>query len=238
MLIEEGADKYVTNKHGLNCLHIAAQGDQPISLYYFHKLLNLNINEKDHRGSTPLHWAIFSCSELAMIYILTWLSQDQLSSRDEEGYTAMHLAIKSSHKMENSRTVRVLLYHGAPTNIRDQNGFTALDLVKNFEDSRIKQDIIKLLTHRTGLIEFLQYRNPLKKVSKSWKLPMAYLVFNLFIYLIFSLFTAPLWPQYYEIVIVIVSFAIATLFWVITMNMDPGFIKPYPGVDFLVSNST
>lgn len=29
MLIEEGADRNVTNNFGLNCLHTAAQGDQP-----------------------------------------------------------------------------------------------------------------------------------------------------------------------------------------------------------------
>ena len=168
-----------------------------------------------------------------MIYILTWLTQDQLSTRDEEGYTAMHLAIKSSHKLENSRTVRVLLYHGAPTNIRDQNGFTALDLANNLEDSRIKLEIIKLLTHRTGLIEFLQYRNPLKKVSRSWKLPIAYVGFNVYIYLISALFTAPIWAAPFEIWIVLISFAVSTLFWLITMNKDPGFIKPYPQVDFL-----
>lgn len=54
-----------------------------------------------------------------MIYILAWLTMDQLSHRDDEGYTAMHLAIKTSDKLENSRTVRVLLYHGASTDILD-----------------------------------------------------------------------------------------------------------------------
>lgn len=30
-----GADIYLKNKHGMNVLHIAAQGDQPISLAHF-----------------------------------------------------------------------------------------------------------------------------------------------------------------------------------------------------------
>jgi ankyrin repeat protein len=155
MLIEEGADKYATNKHGLNCLHIASQGDQPVSLYYFHKMLMLNINEKDHRGSTPLHWAIFSCSELAMVYILAWLSVEELSTRDDEGYTAMHLAIKTSDKLENSRPVRALIYHGAPTNVKDANQNTALDIAKTLENQKIKEEIMKYLTHKTSLVEFL-----------------------------------------------------------------------------------
>ena len=134
MLIEEGSDKFVTNKHGLNCLHIASQGDQPVSLYYFHKILGLNINERDHRGSTPLHWAIFSCSELAMVYILAWLTKEELSTRDDEGYTAMHLAIKTSDKLENSRPVRALIYHGAATSLKDHNGNNALDIAQTLED--------------------------------------------------------------------------------------------------------
>lgn len=60
MLIDEGASKHVVNKNGLNCLHVAAQGDQPGSLYYFHKIRELDIKKPDSRGSTPLHWAIFS----------------------------------------------------------------------------------------------------------------------------------------------------------------------------------
>ena len=57
-LIENGADIHAKNAYGLNVLHIAAQGDQPISLYYF-KHLGMNLTETDSRGSTPLHWACF-----------------------------------------------------------------------------------------------------------------------------------------------------------------------------------
>lgn len=35
MIDEMGADVRVTNVYGANCLHIAAQGDQPVSIYYF-----------------------------------------------------------------------------------------------------------------------------------------------------------------------------------------------------------
>jgi ankyrin repeat protein len=35
-LIEKGADKFATNNFGINMLHTAAQGDMPISLYYFY----------------------------------------------------------------------------------------------------------------------------------------------------------------------------------------------------------
>ena len=45
----------------------------------------------------------------------------------------MHLAIKLSEKLESSRPVRVLLYHGAPTNIPDNNGNLPIDFANKIE---------------------------------------------------------------------------------------------------------
>ena len=65
-------------------MHIAAQGDQPVSLYYF-KEKNVSLTERDKRGSTALHWACFQTSEVALIYLLGWLTQEQLDLKDLEG---------------------------------------------------------------------------------------------------------------------------------------------------------
>ena len=76
-------------------MHIAAQGDQPISLFFF-KMKGMHLCAKDKRGSTPLHWACYQGSEVALIYLLGWLKQYQLTYTDCDGYTALHLAVKSS----------------------------------------------------------------------------------------------------------------------------------------------
>jgi len=39
-------------------IHIAAQGDQPVSIAYF-RSKGLNTDTPDVKGSTPLHWACF-----------------------------------------------------------------------------------------------------------------------------------------------------------------------------------
>ena len=52
-------------------LHVAAQGDCAPPLYLF-KELGIGINLQDVRGSTPLHWACYSYSEIALMYILAW----------------------------------------------------------------------------------------------------------------------------------------------------------------------
>jgi ankyrin repeat protein len=71
-LIDNGADKDIRNAMGLDVLHIAAQGDQPMSLYFF-KTLHMDLTSVDNRGSTPIHWACFSSSEVALLYLLGWL---------------------------------------------------------------------------------------------------------------------------------------------------------------------
>ena len=127
------------------------------------------------------------------------------------------------------------MFHGSLTNIKDNNGKTALDIAKELEPSAIKQDIIRLLTHKPGLIEILQYRTPLVKVDKSWNLPSAYMLFNIYTYMVFFFLTGPLWANIIEIWFLVATFIIATIFWIVTMNKDPGYIKPNPNVEFLVS---
>jgi palmitoyltransferase len=51
-------------------LHVAAQGDQPAALCFFQRQ-GLDINSRDKKQSTPLHWAAFSGSEIAISYILS-----------------------------------------------------------------------------------------------------------------------------------------------------------------------
>lgn len=70
-LLRNGADKDALTATSLNMLHVAAQGDSASSLFVF-KELGLDINSKDRRGSTPLHWACFRQSEVALSYLLAW----------------------------------------------------------------------------------------------------------------------------------------------------------------------
>lgn len=235
MLIDEGSDIHALNSYGLNCLHFGAQGDQPSTLYFFHKVLKLDINSKDYRGSTPLHWAIFRMSELAMIYILAWLPQENLKFQDQEGYTAMHLAVKLAEKLESSRPVRVLLYHGAPLNIKDLNGNLPIDFAKNLENEQIRDQVVRILDQKTTLSQFLQLESPMKKVQPSRSLTIFYFVFQFFIYMLSYLFAFPLWQEPVDLWIVLSTQALATLFFLISINKAPGYVKPHDKVDFLVS---
>lgn len=98
LLIANGADMEARNQFGLNVLHIAAQGDQPISLFYF-KSQGMDIYSKDNRNSTPIHWACFSNSEIALVYLLAWYETSKLNLQDCDGFTPLHLTVKSADQL-------------------------------------------------------------------------------------------------------------------------------------------
>ena len=162
MLIEAGADTQVMNKFGLTALHTAAQGDQPQTLYFFHKVHKMNINQVDTQGSTPLHWAIFSQSELAVVYIIAWMNDMNLplDAQDDKGNTVMHLAVNVSEELESTRMVKQLLFNAAPKDIKNERGELPTDLARNMENEEIGQACVELLERKQTLAECIQMEKP------------------------------------------------------------------------------
>lgn len=91
----------------------------------------------DKRGSTPLHWACFQNSEVALIYLLGWLRRDQLDLKDCDGYTALHLAVKSSESLKSGRPLRALLTRGASRDAKDKKQKTAFDLTDTIKSESL-----------------------------------------------------------------------------------------------------
>ena len=128
LLLNNGADINIKNNYGINVLHVASQGDQPISLLFF-KEAGMDLKSRDNRGSTPLHWACYSKSEIALCYLLSW--QTDFDDTDIEGYTPLHLAVKSVEQLRSTRPVRSLLIRGASRLAKDNEGRTPADLADN-----------------------------------------------------------------------------------------------------------
>ena len=184
VLVDLGADMNQKNLYGLNVLHIAAQGDSPVSIYFFHRIHKLGLNSTDSRGSTPLHWACFSMSELSMIYLIAWMKPEELNLRDNDGYSALHIAVRATEKQQskNGRSVKALLYRGASTEIRDNNGNRPLEEVQKLNSISLRTELEGYLQHRGGLGELLMVKTSLKKIDKSMKLPSMFFLFNLVVY--------------------------------------------------------
>ena len=123
IIVEDmGGNINLNNVYGANVLHIAAQGDAPTPLYYFIKLMGMDLHSVDNRGSTPLHWACYSKSEFALGYILAM--KPDLDLKDQAGFTPLHLAIRTVGDLNTTRPVRALLLKGASRNSVNSKGET------------------------------------------------------------------------------------------------------------------
>lgn len=233
MLVDNGADMKAKNLHGLNVLHIAAQGDQPISLFYF-KSQNMDIYCKDNRNSTPLHWACFSNSEVALVYLLGWYEKDKLNMKDQDGFTPLHLAVKSADQLQSGRPVRALLMKGATRDVRDNNGQTPHDLADMLNGRRLAREIKEALTSDTTC-NCLMLKPVLKKTEKSMEMPLAFMGFFITIYMILFVFLFPRWQSSFLIYFLTASGLVSYVFWFKTTFSDPGILSRPSDVDFLVS---
>lgn len=77
----------------------------------------MNLTSRSIDDLTPLHWACFNNSEVAMLYLLAWYSEKSINLQDKDGNTSLHLAVKSSDELGSGRPVRALLIHGAKKDI-------------------------------------------------------------------------------------------------------------------------
>lgn len=88
----------------------------------------LDINVQDNKLSTPLHWSIYTGSDMAFNYILSM--KPNLNPQDIQGYTPIHIAVVSAEKLESTRYVKSLLIKGASRETKDGKGRTPIELLE------------------------------------------------------------------------------------------------------------
>ena len=71
LLVKHGANVHSVNHLGINMVHVAAQGDQALSIAYFQNC-GISINSFDKTNSQAIHWAAYAGSELAIGFIIAW----------------------------------------------------------------------------------------------------------------------------------------------------------------------
>ena len=150
----------------------------------------MDLMSKDNRGSTPLHWACFQTSEIALIYLLGWLKQSTLNLQDIDGYTPLHLAVKSSEQLKSGRPLRALLMRGANRNVRDKRGNRPLDLVNDVQSEDLQKELRAALEDSSSC-DCLMLKTSLKKTEKSLTMPIAFLAFFDGVFAVLILFVFP-----------------------------------------------
>lgn len=148
----------------------------------------MDLRSKDNRGSTPLHWACYSKSEIALCYILSWLQN--LDDRDIEGYTPLHLAVKSVESLRSTRPVRSLLIRGASRDILDNNNRKPIELVELISHADLQRELKQMLRPPSGC-SCLMIKTPLKLMRKSIVTPMFFLLLIIFNYFVLLFLILP-----------------------------------------------
>ncbi|KAL4490786.1 hypothetical protein ABPG72_021840 [Tetrahymena utriculariae] len=184
-LINNGADIQARNSKGLNSVHIAAQGDQPISIRYFQKI-GLNTLDLDNKQGNPLHWACFLGNENAINY-LTSYSEIDINQLDSQGLSPLHLAVISG----NTKAVKRLLLKGANRNLKDKKDKTPGQLAQQ----EGYENIANMIDNDDGFQEYCNIRQPFRPIDKNLKQVILFYSLYLFVQSLFAAFYIPCLDQ-------------------------------------------
>lgn len=195
----------------------------------------MDINIRDNRESTPLHWACYSMSEIALNYLLTM--NPDLDAADQKGFTPLHLAVKSVAQLKSTRPVRALLLKGANRQATDLEGKTAVDMIGKDVPEGTRLDIENMLTPPSYL-ECLMIKTPLTPLKPNHK---TQIVLTLILGLVTFTFWTIIYPRKFHIftvtynidqdhlyqIIIQGALTLAVLISYITASAkDPGILRP------------
>lgn len=146
-LCERGGNPLVVNNQGMNIMHIAAQGDQPISIVFAMKK-GLTLDSYDNNEGSALHWGCYYGQERAVTYLLAHIEKDPpyhpLNKLDKNGLAPIHLAVLQA----NTKLVKKLMQWGAQKDLKNGKGQTPANIA-------LEQDyknIHKLLTRERNCL--------------------------------------------------------------------------------------
>ena len=121
------------NNAGLNIIHMAAQSDSPKIVVYFKEKYNFDLFRNDYLKNNAIHWACSSGSKAVFDFLMLYINKESgnenvINSVNNQGQTALHITILTSGSIS---TIKKLIKKGIDINIKDNNGLTALDLVRD-----------------------------------------------------------------------------------------------------------
>ena len=109
--------------------------------------MGINLYSRSIDDFTPLHWACFNNSEIAMIYLLAWYPEKAINLQDRDGNTALHLTIKSAGEIDSGRPMRQLLINGADKSIKNLDGKLPLDIAKEeIPNRKLRRELVSNLS--------------------------------------------------------------------------------------------
>ena len=226
-MINIGVKYDCVNNAGLNIIHMASQSDCANVIVYFKEKYNFDLFAHDDLFNNSLHWACSSGSKSALDYLLLYINEENGNENivnlvNNQGQTALHITILTTGSVSS---IKKLIKKNIDINIKDNNGLTVMDLVKDNDKYKNIEKIILEYTNKNCL--GLNYHINDKK-NKYFK----FIVLNILtVFITFSIiyfFLPYLRKQGFLLPIIEYSFSLSTLIYIIlyiyTAISNPGII--------------
>lgn len=130
-------------------MHVAAQNNQAYSLTFFRGILgDDSLADVDSGGMTPLHWACDHGSDIAILYLLSWISKTKqhsvINAQRADGQTALHLALIKAGQTGTVAAIKELLKYGAQREIKDTTGRRPQDYIGEVVFTASREQLFKI----------------------------------------------------------------------------------------------
>ena len=134
LVLEMGASVTATMKNGLTTMHCAAQTYHGLlSMLILSKHSQKDVNLKDAKNATPLHFASMHREPKNVEYLVA--NGAELDIQDCQGHTPIHICMIRMIQDPDSfdeykRIIKTLLFAGASRTVKTAQGDTASDLLE------------------------------------------------------------------------------------------------------------
>lgn len=138
--------------------------------------------------------------------------------------------------MYNTKNVRELIFKGASRDIQNNDGKKPIDLLENFEDQVLKEELNQILGVQPCYLPCFHIKQPLKKLEKSKVTMMSFLGMTLGSLLLLLMFVLPFEGPRQHIYTILGWYAGALIFFFATACKDSGIVKKSDKISFLKLN--
>ena len=150
LLLTNNADILIKSYTGLNVMHLAAQGNMPISLYYFSKVHCIDYQCRDYSANTPLHWACYYNNFKTVKFLILAIGDKlNINITNKEKNSPLHLAVVAN----SSSIIKRLLLKGADPYIENNKHQNAIDIAKE----KKYNSIVSLLTNKINRFKQVRF---------------------------------------------------------------------------------
>jgi palmitoyltransferase ZDHHC13/17 len=168
---------------------------------------------------------------VALVFLLAWVKH--YDDQDIDGFTPLHLAVKSTDSLKHTRPVKALLIRGASRTVKDRQDRMPCDLIKEIGSATLRQNLTEDLRQPSNL-DCYMIKNPLKKVSQSYTTAILMWMLMIGVYASLTLFVFPFYMMQKPTLLYLYStFAITFFLHLIATCKDPGQIRKPTGISFM-----